>query len=644
MGLLDRLAQATGFSVVTTDDLKLHESTAVELRATRRDLDMIGYTALDYLTRTGQPDAPVATRRQWAAAAKDVWRTDPMAGAAVDLQNDFTFARGVPRPRARDPEVQTVIDEAWDDVDNKASLTTYPAQMALGTDLSLQSNLFLTIFDNGDDGKVKVAVMPHDRVVDVVRDKNNPMRILYYVVEKADAEWDFKNDTLRAQGGATSGRGGVTTDRDGVARVGKDVVYYEHWLNPRVLREQGVEFQQAPAEKLAEGRVYHVAQNRMSEMAFGVPTMQRTLRWLSGYNEVVAARVDMAKAAAAYIMKQTAKATPGQLSKLASQAISRRSELGAASVPDSGVTKVPPANASILLENDAVNSQPFRLDSGSANAIQDTQMIRAQVSAAVGWPQHYLGDASASTVAGNTALELPVLKHVEARQELFENLYRAFIDRVIERAVEVGRLDKFAVPEGSALATIEPDAETSTTTTTREAADSQDEAQTERDLSYEFKMPSALRRMMADLVSAVTNTARTFDPNNTNLELSRTLLTITLGEAFEMQDPAEAVERILPVGYQDPAVVAAQQAAQGAPGEQMPSDAQNAPNSQGEGAPTGGDGVDQAENPYGAPMKTPTPESRPIQQAALSVLEAELLADPAFRDAWVAAVELVTED
>jgi hypothetical protein len=647
MGLLDRLREATGFAVVTTDDLALHEATVTELRATRRDLDMIGYTALDYLTRTGQPDAPIATRRQWAHAARDVWRTDPMAGAAVDLQNDFTFARGVPRPRARDPEVQVVIDEAWDDVDNKAALTTYAAQMALGTDLSLQSNLFLTIFDQGDDGKVKVSVMPHDRVVDVVRDKDNPMRILYYVVEKADAEWDFKNDMLKTAGGTSGGRGGVTNERDQQSnlRMGQKVVYYEHWLNPRVLREEGIAFDSPPAEKLAEGRIYHVAQNRMSEMAFGVPTMQRTLRWLSGYNEVVAARVDMAKAAAAYIMKQTAKATPGQLSKLASQAISRRSELGAATIPDTGAAKIPPANASILLENDAVNSAPFKLDSGSANAIQDTQMIRAQVSAAVGWPQHYLGDASASTVAGNTALELPVLKHVEARQELFENLYRAFIDRVIERAVEVGRLDKFAAPEGSALAAIEPEAETTTTTTTatQEAADDQDETQTERDLSYEFKMPSALRRMMADLVSAVTNTARTFDPNNTNLELSRTLLTITLGEAFEMQDPAEAVERILPVGYQDPAVVAAQAAAQGAPPEQPPSDQQQQ-NSQGEGAPTGGDGVDQATNPYGAPMKQPPPEQRVVQQSALSMLEAELLADPAFRDAWIAAVELVTED
>ena len=79
-----------------------------------------------------------------------------------------------------------------------------------------------------------------------------------------------------------------------------------------------------------------------------------------------------------------------------------------------------------------------------------------------------------------------------------------------------------------------------------------DEKSTERDLGYEFSMPSPLRRMMSDLVGAVVQIAQTFDPNNTNPELSRALLTIVLGEGLEVQDPADLVDQVLPKGHIDP--------------------------------------------------------------------------------------------
>jgi hypothetical protein len=60
--------------------------------------------------------------------------------------------------------------------------------------------------------------------------------------------------------------------------------------------------------------------------------------------------------------------------------------------------------------------------------------------------------------------------------------------------------------------------------------------------------------MMTDLVTSITQDRQTFDPNGTNIELVAVLLTIALGEALEVQDPAEAVKAIFPEGYQDPAL------------------------------------------------------------------------------------------
>jgi hypothetical protein len=89
-------------------------------------------------------------------------------------------------------------------------------------------------------------------------------------------------------------------------------------------------------------------------------------------------------------------------------------------------------------ENESVDAEPFNMDTRAGNAQQDAQIIRAPIAAAERWTQAYFGDASNSTLATATSLELPILKMVESRQEVFERLFRWFIDRVIENAVDKG--------------------------------------------------------------------------------------------------------------------------------------------------------------------------------------------------------------
>jgi hypothetical protein len=594
--LQEAVEERTGYTVAEKGRLDLLEAAATEGRALRRELDLIGWSVLDYLS--GQPqELRFEERKKMAQQARMVWAQDPQAGAAVDLSNDFVFGRGVPRPKCRDEAVQEVVDEAWADPDNQAVLTSYEAQIALNTDLELQSNLFLLMFDGGEDGKVKLGLLDHDTVENAVRDPQNRLRVLYYVAKTRHFEWDFTHDRP-----ALPGAGGKPL-------VSK-TMYYDHWRNVADAEEEEREepLPKPPKEKHADGKVRHVAVNRTAEMAFGVPRMRRTIRWFTAYNDLLKARVDMAQAAAAFIMKRKVQGTPTQLAKLAAKAVSRRSDLA-----ESG-TLTGPRPASVLSESETVEHEPLSLDSGAANAAQDAQMIRAQVSAATHFPQHYFGGEPGS-LAGATAAELPVIKHIEGRQEVWEGVFRWFIDRVIEKAVDDGRLDRYiegeaaggqgaeaiGSPNGGAPEWAPDLGAPAGSPYLGEAHEDQadDERSTERDLSYEFSMPNALKRMMADLVGAVTNIARTFDPNNTNVELSRILLAIVLGEGLEVEDPQGLVERIFPEDYVDPAVAAAQAAAQGGgpPGEGEPPTA------------TGADGEQHgAGNPYGAPMNSPYPE------------------------------------
>ena len=524
------------------------------------------------------------------------------------------------KPRCRDEKVQEVVDEAWDDPDNMLVLTAYEAQIASNTDLELQSNVFLLMFDDGEDGRVKLGVLNHDTVEQVVRDPDNRLRILYYLAKVQKQNWDFDND-----------RPAFPTGENTIPRP----FYYAHWKNVEHADEadeqRDEKLPKPPDKKLGDGKVRHIAVNRTTEMAFGVPTMRRTIRWFTAYNDFMKARVDMAQAAAAFIMKRTAKGTPEQLAKLAAKSMSRQADYQVDTGDITATGQAGPRPASILTENESLVHENMRLDSGAGNAEQDGQMLRSQISAATHFPQHYLGDAGSANLATATSMELPVLKHIEGRQEVWEGVFRWFIDRVIEKAVDDGRLDRYADEEAApgeevdAQPTFGPQSGAPDLGSPAGAPQlppgppvpmmqahedvPADEERTERDLSYEFSMPNPLKRAMTDLVTAITNIAKTFDPNNSNPELSRTLLAIALGEGLEMEDPQGAVERIFPEGYQDPAIAAAQAAqAQMGMGGAPPGGPQGFPGANGD--------QHQQVNPYGAPMQSPPPgQGQQMQQA-----------------------------
>jgi len=622
--VLEEVEQRTGYRVERAERLDYLEESDGERRILQRELDLLAYTALDY-TGSSPQDLKATERRKMVQKSRVVWMKDPQAGAAIDLLNDFTFGRGIPKPKAHDELVQEVIDEFWDDPDNQLALTTTEAQMAVGTDLSLQSNLFFLIYDDGDDGKVKLGVLKHDRVERVVRDPDNWMRVLYYVSKE---EPPVEEDYLKGEQKAPPPQG-----------VMPRTIYYEHWRNVELAIEEADEGGRelpklCPVSRLGDGRVFHVAVNKTTEMAFGHPTMDRLLRWYTAYNKFMDARVDIMEAAAAFVMKRKVKGTPSQLRKMATQALSRSGSFGTAHDPD---VAAGPRPASILVENEGVEHEEFGIKTNSAEATGDGQMLRSMISAATRFPQSYYGDASNSNLATATSLELPVLKAVESRQEIFERIVRYAIDRAIERAVDVGRIPtelteeeraKLAAkdPANTGVAGPDPNAQPGQPGAPtvqpgqpplnggppplqlqmahEDAA--QDEEDTERDLGYQFSMPSPLKRMLTDLIGAVANVAKTFDPNGTNVELSRTLLTIALGEGLEMEDPAREVERIFPEGYKDPMQQAMMQMQQAPPPGQDPN--QQSPFGEFGGA-TGADGQQHPPgNPYGAPLRARPPE------------------------------------
>lgn len=664
----------TGIDVMDEGSEELMEAYADMLRMTSRELEDLSWQALNNSGGVDRQDPRPEQRLRLVERARTAWRHDPQAGAVTSLMNDFVLGRGIPVPRCKDELVQKVVDDLFADPDNKRVLTTFGSQVALNTDLTLQDNLYVLAFDDGKDGKFKLGLLQHDLVRGVVRDPENYLRILYYVAREETYEWDFQSDAPKPNLGQPKS------------------VYYEAYGAVEEAEAERNEapssanmqpLQKPPPEKLRRGKVYHVAMNRTTEMAFGFPEFARSIRWMSAQNDLLAARVDMAKAVASLIMKRKIKGSPTQLARTAAKYLSRESPLAAVQGMTGGPIPAGPAPASMVEENENSTLEPFNLDSRAGNAQMDVRMIGGQVSAAHRFPRSYLGDQMAGSLATATSLELPVLRAVEARQEVLEQLVRWFVDAGIQKAVDDGKIPKAltdeelaakakvdqivldiagvpsrwegqngngATPAGqpsfgdpmtaagmgqllSALqeagweSEVSPDGSKLILTGAGYEGASDDEADTLRDLSYDFTLPSPLRRQLPELISACVQVVEAFDPDNTNVELSRALLSIALSEALEVADAADIVERVFPPGYKTMAqkqFELQQQGAAGAAGTGRPSPF--GPEAQGQPFPKGDGGEQIAAGPDGRPPNArmnarPAEKAYPqLQQALLEAL------------------------
>jgi hypothetical protein len=397
-------------AITPRDRLELLEASDRERRSLQRDLDLLAYTALDYAG--GQPqELKAVERRKLAQKARVVWMRDPLAGASIDLMNDFTFGRGLGSRRRRTrPCRRFWTRRGTIPTTRRSSPRSGPG--ALGTDLSLTANVFLKVFDDGDDGKVKLGLLKNDLVEDVVRDPEVPQRILWFVARPT------------SRSGTTRRASPYTTANPHVPNTDGKKVYYPHWRNVDADGRGGRERASGRSRTCRPATRSATARSSTSRS-----TARRT--WPRAPDDGSAA----ALVQRLQPLHGCAGGHHGGERRLRDEA-QGQGHAGAAS--EDGDAGALAGGASW-----AARAIPMRLAGGPARrafwsrtrrsrtrtststrtrrqAAQDAQMLRANVSAGTRFPQSYYGDASNSTLATATSLELPVLKAVESRQEKFE--------------------------------------------------------------------------------------------------------------------------------------------------------------------------------------------------------------------------------
>lgn len=546
--ITDAAADLIGVTVQPTGRVRALEETAREFSQFQGQAQELASSTLDYFNSRPQEIRP-ERRQRLAQRSRVAFIGDPLAGREVEMLADFAFGKGIGRPRCVDKDAQELVDEAWTDPSNLEELTGFGAQRAASNDLKTQANLLALLFEGA--GAVRIGWLNFDDVIDVVPDPENRRRAIYYLARERRYKWNTKTNSPAFDE--------QTMAENGLPRL----KYYPHWQNLRLAeeeREADSSLEPLPViepDRLGAGSIFPVSINRLGEQHFGVPPFARSLRFYSAMNQFTEARVTMAQAASAFVAKKVIRGTPNMVRRQANAMLNQGGELSSRDVLSGsgdfprqveerrfwGARQAPMPPGGIWNENQSDTLESLKLSSGGAEAQQDATIIRAPISASSGFGQHYLGDASNANLATATTLELPVLMLVQTWQQYFEQLYTWFVDRVIEAAVNAGRLGG-TVASADALAEGEkPLGELRLS----EAVDRrQAEKLTGKDLRFTFEMPKPGRRALPDVTGFVTQSLIAFDPMGTNLALRRAMLAFAVSEGLQIDDVQGLVDEVYP--------------------------------------------------------------------------------------------------
>lgn len=384
---------------------------------------------------------------------------------------------------------------------------------------------------------VKLGQLHPNEVTDVIPDQKNRLRPRYYKQIVQSFKYDYKNGTYVPLT-PPPGAGQASTNM-----LGQRVLYYESLQFPPRPDQDSPDDSQ-----VGLGRIIHVAVNKTSFSLRGNSEVWRAVKWAQALQDYFQWRLTMLKALATFPLKRKVKGGVSAVTQAALRLTQiNRNPLSAPLNTSSTDPFVPPPVGSILTENQNESLEQFKVDTGASNAREDILALRSQVGVGLGLPPHYIGDVGSANLANATQMEVPVLKTVESRQELFRRVVNVILNHCIEKAIADG-----VIPD-------------------------------DVDRTIKLDMPNILARNVPLLVNAITQVAARLDPFALDMKLKRWMFSTAL-VYLGVADPKAIVDQVYPPGAQPlvPMLTSTSGTAQSFPGAKVvPSPGQNLKNTPG---------------------------------------------------------------
>ena len=389
-----------GWNIIRTRALKEAEAVTTIYKRTLEDLGWIN------LSMDGAiQDVMIGEGfKKMLRRCKMYYYRNPLAGLWVNLTTDFVFGEGVSEPKATDNGVQEIISKFWNDPDNKASITSYQAQTLLSNKLQYEGNLFFVLFTDMV-GDVRVRVMNTEEIEDIIRDREDRMRPMWYKISTNDRKYNFSSDTYELS----------------MAKI----KYCPDWNN--IHPEEG----NVPSDKMMEDAViFHVKINCDINDKFGIPDLFRGIDWIKANKEASEDLATLVRSLSTLAWKKKVKGGQTQVNNLKA-ALHAKLDL----------TNIGPGAGSTQIENQGIETTPIDIKTGGSQ-INETSIRQSKlmVCAASRIFEHYYGDPSTGNLATATTMELPMVKKFKGYQKLWTDIYDAILLYQLTKKIEIGLL------------------------------------------------------------------------------------------------------------------------------------------------------------------------------------------------------------
>lgn len=390
------LRESAGAAAVASAQIELLEARLIELE---EQLD--GWQRMDWMH--GAAELSRGALMSIVRQARLNYLKNPLVQRGVHVQRDYVFGQGV-NVHARHPLVDEVVQEFWDDLDNKLELTSHTARMGKEVELQVAGNLFFVLFPNRSTGHVKVRTVPFEEIDDVIRDPEDRKKTWFYVRVWTVDEFDLET--------------GQTKPRQMKA-------YYPDWHYKPIERPSSI----GGAPVQWDTPMFQVKVGGFDSWKFGVSEVYASLDWARAHKEMLEDDATRSRALARFAWSLTTKG--------GKQAVAAaKSKLGTTFATGSGTqleTNPPPTVASTWIASESVDMKPMQV-AGATMPTDHTRPFKLMVAAALGLPETFFGDADVGNHATASTLDRPTELKMEGRRELWAGVLHELLDYVVDQA------------------------------------------------------------------------------------------------------------------------------------------------------------------------------------------------------------------
>jgi hypothetical protein len=350
---------------------------------------------------------------------------NPIAKQGIRLIVRFTLGQGIGWI-TKNQEIHDVLTEFWEDVENKILLTSHDALKELVDETATDGEKFFACFEAPRVAPyLKLAEVPLEEIKDTVYHPQNRKIPIFYKRRYRPLKYSGKDERYEPEDNVKD----------------KTLYYRDYRVTDEMLAEIGSVIR-IPESKIAKGedgkpiKLMHLYINPIwtKNGRRGVSELYASREWFRIFKEFMGDRAGINRAAMSIAYKRKVKGGPAAVAKLSGTIgglpVGSNDEIGDTEFRQ--LTR--PVTGGIYDQNEAVDLEWMKTDTGAANAKEDARMLLMVGGAGIGTNIHYFGEGGDANLATAQAMELPMVKNYEDWQTWLKNVNMSIFSYVLTLA------------------------------------------------------------------------------------------------------------------------------------------------------------------------------------------------------------------